>query len=217
MDATADTLAMAPEPATSVASTAGAAFFDFDGTLVRGDSLLPFLSELVGFRRARLSLLRAIHMAVQIHGIRRQLGHDIRTSVKAILLRQTVSGVTLAEARAAAERLAGWPRWNRTVRAELQRHHEAGRRIVVATGALSLYMPVLLRGLPIDDLLSTDLEVRDGVLTGHMEGGNCVRAMKAHRVSAFLREHGPFGTTWGYGNRPSDLPMLKLLDHGTVI
>ncbi|WP_158047516.1 HAD-IB family hydrolase [Skermanella pratensis] len=195
----------------------GIAFFDFDGTLVRGDSLLPFLSQIVGSRRARLSLARAVHGAIQLHATRRQLGDDIRTSTKAILLRQTLAGVPVAEAAAAAERLAGWTRWNRPVLDALKAHQDAGRRIVVATGALDLYMPVLLRGLGIDDLLATGLEEIDGVLTGHMKGGNCVRAMKAQRVSAYLHHHGPFGETWGYGNRPSDVPMLALLRNKVIV
>ena len=85
----------------------GIAFFDFDGTLVRGDSLLPFLSLIVGARRARLSLMRAVHGAIQLHAMKRQLGNDIRTSTKAILLRLTLTDVPVAEAR--ARRPSGFP------------------------------------------------------------------------------------------------------------
>jgi phosphoserine phosphatase len=101
-----------PLPAPASGPKAGVAFFDFDGTLVRGDSLLPFLAEVVGRSRARLSLLRAMRIATQIHARGRQLGQDLRTSIKAVLLRETLTGIPLAEAQAAAERLAGWPRWN---------------------------------------------------------------------------------------------------------
>lgn len=196
----------------------GAAFFDFDGTLVRGDSLLPFLSQVVGSRRARLSLVQAIRTGFLLPGrARGGRGGDVRTMIKEVLLTLTLKGVPLAEAQAAAERLAGWPRWNARIRGELDRHRDAGRHIVVATGALAVYMPVLLRGLPVDHLLATELEVEDGVLTGRMAGGNCVRASKAERVARYLAEHGPFGETWGYGNRPSDLAMLDLLHNRTIV
>lgn len=198
----------------------GAAFFDFDGTLVRGDSLLPFLSQTVGYRRARLSLVQAIRAGFLLRrrdGGRGDGGRDVRTTIKEVLLALTLKGVPLAEAQAAAERLAGWPRWNARIRGELDRHRDAGRRIVVATGALAIYMPVLLRGLPVDHLLATELEVEDGVLTGRMAGGNCVRASKAERVARYLAEHGPFAETWGYGNRPSDLAMLDLLHNRTIV
>jgi phosphatidylglycerophosphatase C len=206
-----------PAPEHPGAERPGIAFFDFDGTLVRGDSLLPFLSLIVGARRARLSLMRAVHGAIQLHAMKRQLGSDIRTSTKAILLRLTLADVPVAEARAAAERLSGWVRWNRPILDALKAHQDAGRRVVVATGALDLYMPALLKDLGVDDLLATGLEEVDGVLTGHMKGGNCVRAMKAQRVSAYLHHHGPFGETWGYGNRPSDVPMLDLLHNKVIV
>jgi len=195
----------------------GIAVFDFDGTLIEGDSLLPFLERLVGRTRTRLSFVRAVRGAVALHARRRPLGPDIRTSVKAILLRETLAGVPVAEAEAAAARLPGWIRWKAKVRDALIEHRRAGRHIVVATGALSLYMPRLLDGLPVDALLATDVEAMDGVLTGHMPHGNCVRALKAERVRAYMDAHGPFGESWGYGNRPSDLPMLALMDHRVVI
>ncbi len=202
---------------TDGAGRPGIAFFDFDGTLVHGDSLLPFLSLIVGKRRARLSLMRAVHAAIQLHARRRQLGDDIRTSVKAILLRMTLTDVPVTEAAAAAEKLAGWVRWNGMILDALKTHQDAGRQVVVATGALDLYMPVLLREIGIDALLATRLESVNGVLTGHMEGGNCVRALKARRVAAYLDQFGPFAETWGYGNRPSDIPMLELLQNRIIV
>lgn len=202
----------------------GIAFFDFDGTLVKGDSLIPFLREVAGPRRLRWALARAIKAGFEHRagGGRRGAGPegrapDARTAVKAALIRHTLAGIPVEEARAAAERMVAWPRWNRGVLDQLRRHKEEGRRVVVATGALDLYMPALLRDLGVDDLLATEAESQGGVLTGRMTGGNCVRQAKARRVAAYLSERGPFGESWGYGNRPSDLPMLALLNHATVI
>ena len=96
-----------PSPGHPGASHPGIAFFDFDGTLVRGDSLLPFLSLIVGARRARLSLMRAVHGAIQLHAMKRQLGNDIRTSTKAILLRLTLSPTFRSRKR--ARRPSGFP------------------------------------------------------------------------------------------------------------
>ncbi len=195
----------------------GLAVFDFDGTLVQGDSLLPFVERVVGRTRARLSLVRALRSAFTLRARGRLTEMDTRTMAKAILLRETLAGIPAAEARAAADRLVGWVRWKAPIRDALLEHKRAGRHILVATGALGLYMPRLLGDLPVDGLLATDVEEVDGVLTGQMPRGNCVRAVKATRFAAYLKEHGPFGPTWGYGNRPSDLPMLALVDHATVV
>ncbi|MGQ9364764.1 HAD family hydrolase [Azospirillum sp. ST 5-10] len=206
----------APLPS-ATATPGGVAFFDFDGTLIHGDSLLMFVGEVIGRRRTHLALADAIRSACHRHLRGRGPGCDFPGSVKAILLKRTLRGLPLADAAAAAERLARRLRWYQPSVEALEAHRRAGRRVVVATGALDVYMPVLLRGVAVDDLLATGMEVADGCLTGKLSTGNCVRADKATRVRAWLAAHGPFGETWGYGNHPSDRPMLELLDRKVVV
>lgn len=201
----------------SIEDQGGVAFFDFDGTLVRGDTLPMFIAEVIGPRRTHLAFADAIRSAGHRHLRGRAPAVDFRGSIKSILLKRTLRGLALAEAHAAAERLCAKLRWHPPTVHALREHRRAGRRVVVATGALDVYMPFLLRGEPVDDLLATGMEVLDGRLTGHLATGNCVRADKADRVRAWLSAHGPFGETWGYGNRPSDLPMLALLDRRVVV
>ncbi|MDR3517162.1 MAG: HAD family hydrolase [Azospirillaceae bacterium] len=196
----------------------GIAFFDFDRTLITGDSLVPFLAELVGRRHAGLALARAVPMAMALRTRRGRGGPDLGTLVKSLVLRDTLAGIPVAAAAVAAERLRrGWVRWNPAMLRAFDEHRRAGRRIVVATGSLDIYMRGLLAERGIDDLLATEIEVVNGVLTGRMSSGNCVRAEKANRVRAYLDRHGPFGKSWGYGNRPHDLPMLALLDHRVIV
>ncbi|WP_114392451.1 HAD-IB family hydrolase [Oleisolibacter albus] len=194
----------------------GLAIFDFDGTLVAGDSLIPFVERVVGRRRTRLAFALAIRHAM-VRAARARSGFDLRTAIKADFLARTLADLPVEQVTAAAEGLAGWLRWHGPTLNALRRHAEKGDRVVVATGALALYMPTLLRGLPVDDLLATRLEQRDGILTGAMEGGNCVRDEKARRIAAYMAVHGPFSGSWGYGNRPSDLPFLALMQHPTVV
>lgn len=191
------------------------AIFDFDGTLVGGDSLLPYLGRVAGRMRTGLVFARAIRAGLMSAGANPD--DDLRTRIKAGMLRRALTGVPLAVARDAAERMRGWQRWHEPTLSALKRHADAGDLVVVATGGLSLYIPTLLHGLPVDRILATDMEVRDGVLTGQIQGGNCVRAEKARRVAALLYELGPFDESHGYGNRPSDLPFLALMSHPTVI
>lgn len=195
----------------------GVAFFDFDGTLIHGDSLLMFIGEVIGRRRAALAFVDALRSGLHRHARGRGPGVDLPGSIKTILLRRTLRGVPVPDALAAAERLAHRIRWHAPLVETLKAHRREGRRVVVATGALDIYMPALLRGLEVDDLLATGLEVVDGVLSGRLSTGNCVRLDKAARVSAWIARHGPCGETWGYGNRPSDLPMLALLDRRVVV
>lgn len=195
----------------------GLAIFDFDGTLVRGDSLLPFLELVAGRTKARTALLRSVRAALWNRAVRAGR-EDSRTAVKAGLLARTLKGVPIERAQEAAPRLCKWVRWHQPMLDALRRHADRGDRVVVATGALKLYMPHLLSDLPVDELIATEMEVVDGVMTGRMcHGGNCVREEKARRVTEYLDRHGPFRATHGYGNRPSDLPFLALMQHPTVV
>ena len=214
--AAASTLDIA-QPDIARAIAPGVAFFDFDGTLIHGDSLLMFVGEVIGHRRAKLAFLDALRSGLHRHARRRGPGVDLFGSIKTILLRRTLRGVPVADALDAAERLAHRVRWHAPLVETLKMHRREGRRVVVATGALDLYMPALLRGLEVDDLLATGMEVADGVLTGHLSTGNCVRLDKAERVRAWMAANGPVGETWGYGNRPSDLPMLAVVDRPTIV
>ena len=91
-----------------------------------------------------------------------------------------------------------------------------GTKIVIVTGAATLYIPALLAGLPVDEILGTRLEVINGRLTGRIDGVNWRRAAKAALVRDWIDRYKP-EETWGYGNDPHDLPMLALLDHCVIV
>jgi phosphoserine phosphatase len=191
----------------------GIAVFDFDDTLIRGDSLPRFLCEVVGPLRVGLAVIPAVIGAL----LGPPAGVDFAGSVKARLLRATLAGVAVTAAHAAARRLKSRLVWLSPQRDALLTHAAAGRRIVVASGALDVYLPILLEGLPVDVILATAMTADSGSLTGRLAADNCVRQAKADRVAAYLAASAPTGPIWGYGNHPSDGPMLALVDHPTVI
>ncbi|TWB75529.1 HAD superfamily phosphoserine phosphatase-like hydrolase [Nitrospirillum amazonense] len=216
----------------------GLAVFDFDGTLARGDSLLPFLARVAGGETLRRHLAGSVAGAASRRLPVRPLAgrhlpgretlvkggdagdadDDFKTAFKRRLLRRCLAGVPLERAQEAAAEMGAWVRWHTPLRDTLMRHADQGHRILVATGALTLYMPALLADLPVHDLLGTEMAVgEDGLLTGEMVAGNCVRAEKARRLALWMEETGPYGRRWGYGNQPSDLPFLALMDEATVV
>lgn len=188
------------------------AFFDFDGTLVKGDSLWPFLLAAAGRGRCVRGLCRAA--MARIFG---RKGVDKRTVFKDVLLEESLKGVSLSVLPEACARLKCWARWIEPSVLAMKDLHAQGVRIVVASGSLDLYLSKMLEELPVDDILCTRMQNANGVLTGRVVDGNCVRQEKAVRVAAYLKEHGPFEESWAYGNAPHDLPMMRLVDHGVVI
>lgn len=188
----------------------GIAVFDFDGTLAAKDSLWPFLVAVAGWPRCVMALVCGVVALVMTRD------GDRRTIVKATLLEKILRGRRVEELKPAIERMRSWPQWLQTVD-DLKRHHEAGDLIVIATGSLDLYIKEMLGTLPYDGILATEMDVRDGVLTGQMALGNCVRQRKAERVAAYMKLYGPFTDSWAYGNAPHDLPMMDLMNHRVVV
>jgi HAD superfamily hydrolase (TIGR01490 family) len=190
----------------------GVALFDLDHTLTRQDSLPMWIAVLVGWRRA----MRAYTMA----GFALRPGRsDLRGRAKETILRWSVRGATVAEAQAAGRLLGQRIRWRESIVGALNEHRAQGRAIVIATGSPEIYVPALLRAADVkaDVIIGTQLEIVDGKLTGRLAGANCVRDEKARRCADWMRANGPFTESWGYGNRPHDLPMLALTDHQTVV
>lgn len=194
---------------------AGVAVFDFDDTLIHGDSLPMMLLALRGVARVGLAVVPSVFRTTAEWAGDRMAEADWKGTVKAHFLRHLLAGVPVAAVAEAAGALRLRLRWRLAVRRALEDHAAAGRRVVVASGALDVWLPVLLEGLPVDEILATPAEVSAGCLTGRLAGPNCVRAAKASRLAPVLSAHP--GPTWGYGNRPSDLPMLALMDHPTVV
>ena len=186
------------------------AVFDFDNTLIRGDSLWPFLVRAAGWPRAVCAALVAVLQAAC------SATDDRRTLFKAILLRLTLAGVPLDRAAKAAELLEDAIVWL-PMRDRLQAHWQQGHRIMIASGGLGLYLPYLLRDLPPHQLICTQMETVDGRLTGAMQGGNCVRQQKAELVKQALLDIGEISDSWGYGNFPHDVPMLSYIQQRILV
>ncbi len=186
-------------------------FFDFDGTLVKGDSLWPFLIKAVGARRC----LYAMAAALIVYVLTPQTT-DRRTLIKAVLLEKALKGRSLKSLAPAVDRLRLWPCWLESRKA-LQRHADAGHHIVIASGSLDIYQESLLADVPHNALLCTEMESENGVLTGRMKNGNFVRETKAERVAATMKAFGPVDESWAYGNAPHDLPMMKLVTHAVIV
>jgi len=181
------------------------AAFDFDGTLTRRDSLVPFLAELVGWRRTLAGV------ALVAPGMRRD-----RDAAKERLLTRLVRGMPYAQVAEAGERYG--KELARTLRPEmrarLEWHRAQGHEVVIVSASLDVYLEPVAHELAVDALLCTKLEVDEhGRCTGRMLGGNCRGEAKAVR----LREHVGDGelTLYAYGDSSGDDAMLEMAHHPT--
>ena len=185
----------------------GLALFDFDGTLTRRDTVLPFLVDLCG--PAALPGFSAVAGAAFVRDSER------RDAAKAAIIRRALAGRPYAEVAAAGRVYA------RTVvqqglrgegRARLEWHRAHGHRLVIVSASLEPYLGVVAELLDVEHCLCTRLEVDEvGVLTGSIAGANCRGEEKARRVREVLEidDH----EVWAYGDTHGDRALLALAHH----
>jgi phosphatidylglycerophosphatase C len=187
----------------------GVAAFDFDGTLVKGDSLIPFLRRLCGPTALALAGARSWRELAQL-----RKGGDARDVAKAAFLARLLPGVDAARATALAEDYAGTlqARLRPDMAAKLRWHQGEGHRVVIVSASPALYLEPLGRRLGLDAVLATGLVVGDdGRFTGQLLGANCRGQEKARRLRLYLGDD-PV-TLWAYGDSAGDDEMLAMADH----
>ncbi len=183
------------------------AAFDFDGTLVRGDSLPVFLSLVLGRFGLLATLLRA--GPAMIAAYRR----DGRDAAKVELLYRALRGADrdriAAVGSSFATRLVG--RVRRDMADRLAWHQSQGHTLVLVSASLAVYLEPFGRLTGFDRVIATELEVAaDGRLTGRLAGANVRAEQKAIRLSAVLPGRAEL---WAYGNSAGDREMLAMADH----
>jgi phosphatidylglycerophosphatase C len=182
------------------------AVWDVDGTLVLGDTLLPFLHRFAG----AVSLGRTVLSAMARYD---------RDAAKAAVLQQVLGGRSLGAADMVARAYVS-DVLVRRIRPDCLRrwqwHRRQGHRLVLASASLDLYLRHLGDLLGADAVISTRMSVVNGWLTGHLATPNCRGEEKADRVRDHLSIH-PAGRIWVYANGATDRATLALADVATRV
>ncbi len=154
----------------------GVAAFDFDGTMIRGDSFMPFLVQAVGPRKFGQIVIRSSASTAQAYRLGR------RDASKAVLVRRLLAGYP-------ADRLAELGQRYSVLLAQRVRpfmnervawHQGQGHRLVIVSASLEVYLRPTGRALGFDQVIATQLEVdADGLLTGRLRGANVRGAEKS--------------------------------------
>jgi phosphatidylglycerophosphatase C len=188
------------------------AAFDFDGTLTRRDTLLPFLASVVGWP----ALARGLGAETTALA-RMATGRGDRDLTKERVLSRALAGRPHADVSAAGVRYgAGLARNAITpeMRDRLTWHQQEGHEIVIVSASLDVYLSEVARVLAIENILCTTLERDDtGACTGRMLGGNCRGPEKATRLLSHLGDDLSDVDLWAYGNSGGDDEMLALAQH----
>lgn len=188
------------------------AAFDVDGTVTDRDCVVPFMRRVAGAPRvvSRLALRpdRLIPVAAR---------RD-RDQLKALAAAAAFRGQFQTDLLDAGQRFGRYvfDNWLRTdTIGKLDAHRAAGDRVVLVSASFELYLRPLGRLLGVDDVLATRLVVRNGRMTGALDGANCRGPEKVRRLHDWLTtEHGGRShvRVVAYGDSAGDREMLADAD-----
>jgi len=192
------------------------AFFDFDGTLIDGYSAVAFFTDRL--RRGEMGLGEAADI------IRVAWRGDMDESEFADVIGKAVAEWAghpeeeLAElwSRLFKEKIASrlFPEAWSLVKA----HQKMGHTVVIASSATRYQAAPIAEELGIEHLLCTRATVRDGRLTGGVEGAPLWGAGKADAVCDFAKAHEiALSGSYGYANGNEDIAFLKTVGHATAV
>ena len=184
------------------------ALFDFDGTITTKGTYPGFVRFAVPRRR---KIVGGVILSPLIVAYRWRLVSD--GAIRRAISRVAFWGDAPDRLRALGERYVAdvLPALIRPAALERIAWHRArGDRVVIVSAALDVYLEPWCRKLGVD-LICTQLEVRDGRLTGRYACGDCCGQEKARRI----RERYAFedyAAVYGYGDTEEDREMLEMAD-----
>ncbi|MEX6156791.1 MULTISPECIES: HAD family hydrolase [Providencia] len=179
--------------------------FDFDGTLTYHDSFIPFLKFTFGKYRFSRKIIKLVLPSLQC--ARRKLTRD---ELKEVLIRTFLTGVDEKWLREKAEQFCQtyWPKLMRPegvlgVAAEV----ESGAEVTICSASPSLVLKPFAERLGIK-LISTELEIVDGKLTGNLVGQNCRREQKVKRLEQVYGDLSQYHLR-AWGDTRGDFELLQ--------
>jgi phosphatidylglycerophosphatase C len=192
--------------------TATVAAFDVDGTVTDRDCVIPFMRRVAGARRV------GARLAARPDRLLRAIARRDRDDLKALAAAAAFRGLRyedLSDEGASFARTVhdGWLRHD-TVQ-KLRAHAAAGDHVILVSASFEVYLRPLGDLLGVDDVLATQLELADGVVTGALDGPNCRGAEKVSRLHAWLDSR--FGgrdrvRVIAYGDSAGDRELLADAD-----
>lgn len=192
------------------------AVFDLDRTITRQGTWTPFLLSVLRQRRGTGRTLR-LAKAYILHGI----GRTDRRAFKEAALVALLTGLTRDEIGRYTDafvRRVLETGLRPAAQAVIERHKQAGHRLILATASIDLYAPQIAAKLGIDEVICTrSVWDADGKLTARLAGDNCYGEKKRTAVVNTLASGGERGYIVAYSDHISDLELLTWADRGVAV
>jgi phosphatidylglycerophosphatase C len=203
-------------PADKRPALPGLVFFDLDETITRHDTLLPYAMRHLLLRRPwRIPLLLGVVPPV----VNFMFGRGDEGPVKQAFIKATLGGLRRTDIEAWTARFVPHVIAHGAFADALKKvteHRNRGDYLVLMSASTDLYVPAIARELGFNETICTEVRWDADRLDGTLTTPNRKGVEKARCFTAFRERHPGLATT-AYGNSRTDLPHLRLADHGVLV
>jgi HAD superfamily hydrolase (TIGR01490 family) len=193
----------------SGAATAGIAFFDLDRTLTKAvsGSALTWGAYKKGLL-SWIDLGKALSLSLLY---RLNLLDPLKIINKMVKWTKGIPEKTLNDLCSDIFHETIFPSVYREARDEIKYHKEHKFKVIILSSALAPICRAMAISLGFDDIICSDLETKNGYLTGNPVGKLCFGEEKRVRLTEYCRDNNStLSDTWYYGDSISDLPALNI-------
>ncbi len=184
----------------------GIAFFDFDGTITRKDSFIDFIRFAKGWPRFILGFALLMPILI-LYKLKLLANH----TAKQLVIRYFFAGMPLEKMKELGKQYA-LTRLPQILRREafekLKWHMNRQHQVVVVSASADLWIMEWCKKLNIE-CISTQLETKQGKITGRLAALNCYGIEKVRRIQTQFNLEA-YDRIYAYGDTSGDLPMLAL-------
>lgn len=182
------------------------ALFDFDGTVTRGDSFMRMIRYVVGWPRflAGMVVLSPVLVAYKAKLIP-------NWRAKEIVLAHFFKTWRKEKFNDRCEKFARnvIPHMVRPAAIDkIKEHQEQGHKVVLVSASAENWLSCWADEMDID-LIATRVELKEGRVTGKLDGRNCYGPEKEHRIREEL-DLTDYEHIYAYGDSKGDREMLAL-------
>ena len=185
------------------------AAFDFDGTIIKRDSLFVFIWYAVSIKRIVLSTLKVMPYLVLY-----KLKVIPNFKAKEKLFTALFKGVSIADFNTLCKDFATVIQ--RIVKPEaldkIEWHRQNGHEIVIISASVENWIIPWATLNGIDTVLATQIQVIEGLITGKFLSKNCHGAEKVNRLLQHLPDRENY-VLYAYGDSSGDKDLLQFADH----
>jgi len=182
------------------------ALFDFDGTITHNDTFSLFLKFSLD---RKTQIIGGFRLAPYIAGYK--LGWVTDKTIRTKLCQVGYVGYNANSLKCMGQEFAKKVIPTCIRENALERilwHKQQGDQVVVVSASLSVYLESWCQSLGLD-VICNQLEIRDGILTGHFSDGDCGCLEKVNRIKNKY-DLTQYPTIYAYGDTPNDYAMLEL-------